>query len=77
MAKRRKVDSYVERPTPARVRESRRKEHVCRLWILKGDSIVRREDPLSIPRKDAHVEKIRICLGDVDAKHRPVGVADI
>lgn len=44
-------------------------KHIGRLGILKGDSVVRREDALSVTRKDTYIEKIRICLGDVNAKH--------
>lgn len=72
-----KCISYIKREIPARVRESRWKEHVGGLGILKGDSVVRRENSLGVPGKDAHVKKVRIRLGDVDAKHRTVGVADI
>lgn len=57
--------------------ESLWKEHGGRLGILKSNSVVRREDSLSIPGEDADIKKIRVGLGDINAKHRSIGVTDI
>lgn len=62
-----KVSSYIEWENC--VGKFLRKQYVGRLGILKGDSIVGRENALRVTREDANVEKIGISLGDINAKY--------